>query len=51
MANLGFFGRNDKRKVIVAFSLSAVPPKTKKITKIFAKQQMTGFLSKLTFFV
>ncbi len=37
MANLGFFGRNDKRKVIVAFSFSAVPMKTKIISKIFCQ--------------
>ena len=43
MANLGFFGRNDKRKVIAAFSFLAVPPKTKKITKIFRQTKNDRF--------
>jgi hypothetical protein len=37
MANLVFFGWKDKQKVIVAFLLGAIPPKTKKITKIFCQ--------------
>ncbi len=38
-----FFGRNDKRKVIAAFSFLAVPPKTKKITKIFRQTKNDRF--------
>ena len=43
MANLGFFGRNYKRKVIVAFLLSAVPPKTKKNNENFLPNEKWPF--------
>jgi hypothetical protein len=43
MANLAFFGRKNKQKIIVEFSFLAVPPKTKKITKIFRQTKKDRF--------